>query len=372
MLGPLDPSTLSPPAQKMLQAPPKMQEMVARGIAPGIRPGELVVLLVAMSTNENETVRNTAQKTLGALPEPVLVGAAGGDLHPLAIDALAQRYHNRIDLLEKLLVHPALDVDTVISIAKVVNEAGAELLATNEERLLTHPKIIEHLYLNKNTRMSTADRMIELAVRNSVEVNIPAWKEVAAVIKDELILDASPEPTPDDMIFKEAVYIGDQMRAANASAEDDAFDALEDGQEVVREKFAPLHQRIASMTNSQKMRAAMVGGHEEIMILVRDSNRMVSLAAAKSPQLSEADAEKIASNRGVSSDVLGVIGHNPEFLKRYTIKKSLVDNPKTPVMVAMNLIKHLREADLKLLERSKNVSGPVRDAIKNHLLKRKN
>src|SRR5690349_18725564 len=68
MLGPLDPSTLSPPAQKMLQAPPKMQEMVARGIAPGIRPGELVVLLVAMSSSETEAVRNTAQKTLGALP----------------------------------------------------------------------------------------------------------------------------------------------------------------------------------------------------------------------------------------------------------------------------------------------------------------
>ena len=48
------------------------------------------------------------------------------------------------------------------------------------------------------------------------------------------------------------------------------------------------------------------------------------MAAAKSPQLSEADAEKIASNRSVASDVLGIIGHNPEFLKRYTIKKSLV------------------------------------------------
>jgi len=41
-------------------------------------------------------------------------------------------------------------------------------------------------------------------------------------------------------------------------------------------------------------------------------------------------------------------------------------------MVSMNLIKHLREADLRLLEKSKNVSGPVRDAIKHHLSRRKN
>ena len=32
MIGPLDPATLSPPAQKMLSAPPKLQELAARGI----------------------------------------------------------------------------------------------------------------------------------------------------------------------------------------------------------------------------------------------------------------------------------------------------------------------------------------------------
>ena len=370
MLGPLDPSTLSPPAQKMLQAPPKMQEMVARGIAPGIRPGELVTLLVAMSTSENEALRTTADKTLGALPEPVILGAIGADLHPLAIDALARRYHARTDVLDKLISSPYVDMATLEAVCKVVGEHGAELMSTNEERLLKNPKLIELLYLNKNTRMSTADRMVELAVRNSVEVNIPAWREVAALIKDELILDRSEEPTPDDLLFKETFEVSAQIRAQGT--EDDAYEALEDGQEQLKEKFVPLHQRIASMTNSQKVRTALCGDHEEIMLLVRDANRMVALAASKSAQLSEADAEKIASNRSIAADVLSVIGHNPEFVKRYTIKKALVDNPKTPVMVSMNLIKHLRESDLKLLERSKNVSGPVRDAIKHHLSRRKN
>ncbi len=276
----------------------------------------------------------------------------------------------RIDLLATLIASPALDPETLESIARVVDERGAELLSTNEERLLARPKLIELLYLNKNTRMSTADRMVELAVRNNVEVNIPAWKEVAALIKDELILDRSEEATPDDLLFKETLEVASAIRAQGS--EDDAYDSLEDGQEVLRQKFVPLHQRIATMTNSQKVRTALCGDHEEIMLLVRDANRMVALAASKSPQLSEADAEKIVSNRSVASDVLGVIGHNPEFLKRYSIKKHLVDNPKTPVMVAMNLIKHLREADLKPLERSKNVSGPVRDAIKHHLSRRKN
>lgn len=371
MLGPLDPASLSTPAQKMLTAPPKMQEMAARGIAPGIRPGELVVLLVAFSQSEVETVKAAAEKTLGALPEPVLTGAIGAPLHPLAIDALALRYHERIDVLERLLGMPSIDIDTVLSLARVANEKAAELLATNEERLLQNPKIIEYLYLNKNTRMSTADRMIELAVRNNVEVAIPAWKEAAAAIANELILEASDEPSPDDLLFKETLELGAALRA-QGDDDGDTHEELDDGQEVLKEKYLPIMQRIAAMTNSQKVRTAMVGTREEIMLLVRDANRVVAMAAAKSPALSEADAEKIASNRSVGADVLGIIGHNPEFTKRYTVKKSLVENPKTPVSIASQMIKHLRESDLRLLEKNKNVSGPVRDGIRHHLSRRKN
>ncbi len=370
MLGLLDPSTLPAPAQKMLQAPPKMQEMAARGIAPGIRPGDLITLLVAFSTSETESVRANALKTLSALPEPVLTGAIGGDLHPHAIDALATRYFDRIDVLERLLTMPALDMETVEALAKVASERAAELIATNEERLLKNPKIIENLYLNKNTRMSTADRIVELAVRNNVQVGIPAWKEAAAAIANELILEATEEPSLDDMLFRETLEIASKIR--ESGSEDDTHEELDDGQEVLKDKFVPLMQRLASMTSSQKVRTAMVGDHEEIMILIRDSNRMVALAAAKSPSLSEADAEKIASNRSVSADVLGIIGHNPEFVKRYTVKRSLVENPKTPVTVAMQMIKHLREGDLRLLEKNKNVSGPVRDSIRHHLSRRKN
>ena len=370
MLGPLDPSTLSPPAQKMLTAPPKMQEMAARGIAPGIRPGELIVLLVAFSRAESETLKAAAEKTLGSLPDPVLTGAIGTELHPLAIDALATRYHDRIDVLDRLISMPNIDMESLESVARAVDEKGAELLATNEERLLANPRLIELLYLNKNTRMSTADRIIELAVRNNVEVGIPAWKEAAASILNELIVEASSEASPDDELFRETLEVGRRIRAMGT--DDDTHDALEDGQEKLKDKFLPLHQRIAAMTTSQKIRTAQLGQQEEILILVRDSNRMVSMAAAKSPQMTEAAAEKLAANRSIGSDVLGIIGHNPEFVKRYTIKKALVENPKTPVMIAMQMIKHLRESDLKLLERNKNVSGPVRDGIKHHLNRRKN
>lgn len=366
MIPAIDPATLSGPAQKILGAPPKVLEMAAKGIAPGIRPGELVLVLAVLAVHETATVRDTAHKTLSNLPEPVIAGAIGQPLAVQAIHELATRYAGRIDVLERLLAMPELDVETVIAVAKVASETVAELLATNEERLLANPKIIEHLYLNKNTRMSTAERMVELAVRNNVVVEIPAWKEAAQAIQNELIMEPSDEPSPDDVFFSESLRDGTTL-----ASDEDTHEQDEDGKERLKEKVKEKEKKIASMRVSEKVRAAMIGDREQLLLLVRDANRMVALAAAKSPQLTESDAEKLASNRSVASDVLGVIGAKPEFVKRYTVKKALAENPKTPVMLAMNLIKHLRESDLKLLEKNKNVSGPIRDAIKNHLSRRK-
>lgn len=367
MIPAIDLATLSGPAQKILGAPPKVLEMAAKGIAPGIRPGELLLVLSVLSSHETPTVREAALKTLGNLPEPVITGAIGAPLAVQAIHELATRYATRIDVLERLLAMPELAIETVEEVAKAASEAVAELIATNEERLLQNPKIIEHLYLNKNTRMSTADRMVELAVRNNVVVEIPAWKEAAAAIQNELIMEASDEPSPDDILFNETRQAFDETRGTD----EDTHEEDEDGKEHLKKSFEPAAKRLAAMTTSQKVRMAMVGDREELLILVRDSNRMVATAAAKSPGLTESDAEKLASNRSVASDVLGIIGGKPEFMKRYTVKKALAENPKTPVMLAMNLIKHLRESDLKLLEKNKNVSGPIRDAIKNHLSRRK-
>ena len=43
------------------------------------------------------------------------------------------------------------------------SEELCERIAENQQRMLNHPEIIEKLYLNDNTRMSTADRVLELS-----------------------------------------------------------------------------------------------------------------------------------------------------------------------------------------------------------------
>jgi hypothetical protein len=367
-IPPVDASILSAPAQRILQAPEKMREMAARGIAPGVRPDELVLILVVL-TSQGGALATIASQTLQNLPPPVLQGALGTDLHPAAIDALAVHNLGRLDVLERVVRMPRLDPDTVERMAQYGGELATELIATNEERLLANPRIIEKLYMNKATRMSTADRLVELAVRNGVELNgIGAWREVAAAIQDELILEASSEPTPDDILFRETQALAEQLQS---EADEDTHEEDDEGREQLKLKFMPLYQRIANMTPSQKIRSAMLGTKEERMLLVRDTNRMVAVAAIRSPQTNENEAILISRNKSISDEVLRVIGSTPEFTKSYQVKKNLSENPRTPVMIAIRLVTHLREHDLRAIAKSKNVTGPVQDAARRHLERRR-
>lgn len=366
----IDVSSLSPPAQKILSpaAPAKLKEMAARGIAPGIRPAEMISVLALLAAGEPGAVATAAETTLSALPDQLLAGALASDLHPASIDALARRYSGRVDVIERLLGMPSIATETVAELARTGSEAVTELVATNEERLLASPRIIELLYMNKSTRVSTSDRLVDLAARNGVDMKgIPAWREACTAIAGELIPEPSEEPTPDDVLFQETQALSERLSSA---AGEDTHVEEEPGREVVKEKFLPLYRRIAQMTMSQKVRRAVIGSKEERMLLVRDANRTVATAAVRSPLIQEPEVVLVSRNRNVSDEVLRVIGSSPEWMKSYAVKKNLVENPKTPPNIATKLVQHLRENDLRQLSRSKNVTGAVQEAARRHLSRR--
>ena len=100
------------------------------------------------------------------------------------------------------------------------------------------------------------------------------------------------------------------------------------------------------------------------MLLVRDPNRAVAAAVVRSPLIQEGEVVLISRNRSISDEVLRIIGTTPEWTRSYAVKKNLVENPKTPVMIATQAIVHLREFDLRQIARSKNVTGPVQEAAR--------
>jgi hypothetical protein len=366
-IPPFDPSTLPAPAQKILaeSASSKLKLMAARGVVPGLRPEALVAVVVVLSTDADPALRQQADSTLHNLPAPVLTGALGADLHEAVIDALARAYAHDLQVLARLLRMGRCPAETVKHLAERGSEALCELVATNEERLLGHPEIIAALYLNRATRMSTADRIVELAARNHVDVvGIPAWKEVSIAIKDELIAEPSEAPLPEDELFFETDALASEL--GDDSLESAFWEDPESGEQVT-DRLQPLYMRLGQMTVSQKIRRAMLGSKEERMLLIREQNKVIATAAVRSPLLQEPEVVLISRTRGVSEEVLRIIGSTPEWLKSYQVKRNLVENSKTPIPTAQRLIPHLRDADLKKLARDKNVSAAIQQAARRHL-----
>ena len=372
MIPPIDPTTLPGPAQKIVSegAPPKLQMMAAKGIVPGLRPEGILSVLVLLSTASSVEVATQALQTLTNLPEPVLNGALDADLPGAVLMSLCVSYVDRMDVLERLINKPRLPIEAVEHLAEQGNELTVELVSTNEERILAEPQLIELIYMNEKSRMSTANRLIELAVRNDIECSgIPAWKEVALAIQGELIAEPSEEALPADVAFWEHQDLAQKL--TREGDEEDAYIETQEGEEELKNQFKPLFQQLAEMSVAERIRTAMLGTREQRLMLIREQNKVVATAAARSPLLKENEVALITRNRGVVVDVLRVIALTPEWMKSYQVKRNLVHNPKTPVALASRLVTQMREADLRRLARNKNVSGAVRTAARRHLDRRK-
>jgi hypothetical protein len=131
-------------------------------------------------------------------------------------------------------------------------------------------------------------------------------------------------------------------------------------QAAAEERREGTAQALTSMTVSQKIKAAMRGSREQRSILIRDPNRMVSLAVLSSPKVSEQDVEGFAKMASVSEDVLRVIGSTRAWGKSYSIVRALAFNPKSPIAMSMTLVNRLVEKDVRKLAADRNIAEPVK------------
>src|SRR5258706_14691862 len=133
---PIDVSSLPAAAQKILApgAPAPIRAMAAKGIVPGLRPGDIVTVVAALSESDAEAIANIAAETLRKLPAPLLDGALAADLETAVIEKLADAYSERAGVVERLLRMPRLGQISLEILAERADELIGELIATNEER----------------------------------------------------------------------------------------------------------------------------------------------------------------------------------------------------------------------------------------------
>lgn len=158
--------------------------------------------------------------------------------------------------------------------------------------------------------------------------------------------------------------------AATATADVEAplveTGAAEPAEEAGAERESPV-QRLAAMSVVGRMQAAMKGTREERAILIRDPNKLVSVAVLSSPKVTETEIAGFAKMANVSEEVLRIIGTTRAWIKNYGVVSSLCRNPKTPIGISLNLAGRLSDRDLKALALDRNLQEPLKLAIRKRL-----
>jgi hypothetical protein len=353
---PLDPSTLSPAAQKALGSPPGRM-MAARGMAP-LPPADQMSVLYQLAIDGDSSLASAARSTILGMPDKLVASALGEtSLDPRVLDLFAHLLGDRPSVFDTLVGNNAVADATIAMLAVRAGPREIDRIAANEQRLLRHPEIISAMYMNKSARMSTVDRAVELAVRNNVRVpGLACWDEIAKALQTE-----KPQTSAEvDALFD---------IAADAAREDDSLLTKGDGEKVrddsEEDKF---EKAIADKTKNvpinelsvpAKIRLATLGNAFQRGALIRDPLRVVYMATIKSPAVTEFEAQNYAGNPNLPDDVLRFVASKREWTKLYGTKYALCKNPKTPITEAMRLMPFLREKDLVILTKSKGVASAV-------------
>jgi hypothetical protein len=364
------------------KAPAPLKLMAARGLAP-LGPADLLTTLYQLTFSDDDNVKTAAFKTATELPEKILSGGLNDQLDPRVLDFFARRVFQRGPLLERILLNKATADETFQHLAGLVEEASLEIIAKNEERLLRFPPIIAALYMNPKTRMSTAQRALELAVRNRVRVDgIPAFDEAARAIQQ------SGATTPEQLAKEDASFAraaevgldqvtGLQLIAVDAPVPGEEEPKIEEQLAAVEEAVAnpevldeEKKMKISELSPAGKIRLATLGNAFARAVLIRDTNRQVAMAAIRSPAVTDMEVLRYASNRGLDDDVVRYIANQRQWVRLYGVKLALVNNPKCPLPVSMRFLTHLNVRDLKSLSRSKGIPSALSMAAKNMLAQR--
>jgi hypothetical protein len=348
-------------------APAQLKAMAASGLAP-LGPTDLLTVLYFFAYDKEQNLIDKATESLKKLPDKVLLGAVEQLAVEQILDGLSRLLIKRSSAIEKVLLNQATAPSTVTWIASQTrDEKNLEIVAANEQRLLEFPDIIAAFYNNKAARMSTADRIIELAVRNGIELKgIACFAEVKAALQGELVAEPSDEPTPDDNLFKQTME-REEWKELDETKIDEAIDAGEEGiegEEETIEKVEQLQQSLSSMSISSKIRLATLGSSTQRAILIRDSNKLVTMAVIKSPGIRESEVMQYSKYRSLPEEALRYMVSKRDWIKHYPVKLNLVQNPKCPIEHALRFLQHLRPPDLRSIERDRNVPHAISRAAK--------
>jgi hypothetical protein len=370
--SPIPLQALSPAARKAVDpaTPLPARMMAARGMAP-MPPKDLVTAQFVLTFDADAKVAEAAKSSLQKL-DARIANAVLGDttINPHLLGFLAEALAERDAEVEKLLLNPSTPSSAFVKVALLASEAICEVIANNQARVLDEPEIARSLIKNPRALRSTIDRTIDFLVRSSIILDgVPEFEQALLRLgKDDRLKAAEGIELPKELLDESFLTAADKEQIAQERKLilDDEGEQIEEG-----DAKQSLEQLLKKLTTGQKVALATKGNKAVRARLVRDTNRIVAIAAITAPSVTELEVVQAAQSRTVHSDVITYIAGQKDFIKLYPVKLALACNPKCPLPLAMKFVPTLQKKDQKALSHSKNIPAGVR-ALATKLIKERN
>lgn len=211
---------------------------------------------------------------------------------------------------------------------------------------------------------SIHDRALRFAVVRDALLRSPASLAVELV---ELALES-----PDDVSLLGAVALGlDELAPRRAAAAWLARAAGRDLAAAMLESTPPTEGlpelRVPDfgggrpLTLGERKSLARRRDRNVLARVLRDPSPDVVRILLENPALTEADVVRLAARRPIDPRVLLALVADLRWVIRPAVRKSLVQNPWTPLDVALRLLPHLTRSELSELERAADLRDPLRE-----------
>jgi hypothetical protein len=346
------------------EVPIGIRQAAARGVLP-VPQEELLAILVFLKQDSDESIRKSAQQTIAnSFNEETLKRIAESSSTPVEVfEFLGQPPLHAPVILEALIQNKQTPDSTIAGLAALIGAGLMDLMLVNLMRLLRSPFILEALEKNSNQTPDIRRRLKEIREeffeKRNTYIPIHRTKTEEQIVAEAQGEATEPlEPGTALVLYSDKIEEGEDVMSLTlrSLADDGVTEAAESAE---NERITTI-RRIATMSVAERVQEALKGGREERLILIRDSNRLVAEAVLDSPKISDSEVESFAQMKNVSEEVLRILSTRREFVKNYSVIRSLVRNPKTPLATSLGMLNRILTTDLKTLARDKNIPETLR------------
>ena len=315
-------------------APRDAQLAAARGALP-LAGKDLLTVLFFLCRSTDAEIKRSAVKTLRELPATILSPLCKDEsLHPQLLELMARVRIADSELMGGVILHPAVNVKTLLYLAQKSGPEVLERLAGHQNMLAENPDVVAAIIANPAAEKTLKFRL--------------GWQD--------------PQPSVVEEPPRESV--GDDAEADEDGRSQDEIEALME--EADREGMSK-YQIALELKVAEKIKMALTGDKEWRTIMMKESNKLVQAAVMKNPRISDGEVLMVAKTRTSSDDLIRMILLNKDWVKSYEIKKALIIHPKTPPPKALRFVSYLTMKDLKELSKSRQISSVVANALRKEL-----